>query len=82
MKNSSSVELEKNLVTHKALFALLANLALSPECRGVLWKVLQAGFSVLVKLTKVLKRNVFHRKIIIIVKIVLNYACVYVVLNK
>ena len=39
LQTSSPVELDKHLATHRALFALLANLALSAECRGMLWKV-------------------------------------------
>lgn len=39
LQNSSSTELDSHLVVFRAMFDLLSNLALSPECRGVMWKV-------------------------------------------
>ena len=39
LQNSSGSELDSHLSVLKAMFNLLSNLALSAECRGVLWKV-------------------------------------------
>ena len=39
LQNSSSAELESHLAVLRAMFNLLSNLALSAECRGVMWKV-------------------------------------------
>lgn len=39
LQSSSGTELESHLALFRALFNLLSNLALSAECRGVMWKV-------------------------------------------
>lgn len=38
-QNSSSSELDSHLSVLRAMFNLLSNLALSAECRGIMWKV-------------------------------------------
>jgi len=45
LQNSSGSELDSHLSVLKAMFNLLSNLALSAECRGVLWKVGGLGTS-------------------------------------
>lgn len=44
LQNSSGSELDSYLSVLKAMFNLLSNLALSAECRGVMWKV--SGLSI------------------------------------
>ena len=39
LQNFSSPELDSHLAVFRAMFNLLSNLALSAECRGVMWKV-------------------------------------------
>lgn len=39
LQNFSSPELDTHLAVFRAMFNLLSNLALSAECRGVMWKV-------------------------------------------
>ncbi|XP_048576455.1 rotatin-like isoform X2 [Nematostella vectensis] len=39
LSSNSCPDLDTHLATHKALFTLLANLAMSAECRGIIWKV-------------------------------------------
>ena len=38
-QQNACAELDKHVSTLRALFSLLGNLALSAECRGIMWKV-------------------------------------------
>lgn len=46
-QNNSSSELDSHLFVLRAMFNLLSNLALSAECRGVMWKVGGLGISLI-----------------------------------